>query len=311
MKKLILTLLSVIYLSTISIAQADPAKHETMYIKQHWLSMTTSFDIETKTQKLGTLYRRFMSLLLRYDFYDPFNNKIATAKSKFFSVNAHFDIYDNNNQLLGSADDSLFAFFPTFYIYDKNNVTKLAKAKMNFWGTTFYVYDPISNKEMAQLYRPFFRMKNDWTFEVTDHALFDSKNIDKRVLLTIIAFQGDREYWEQQRRDNDKKRNNSTRLLTAETQLQTSLQAPLNLINQQLEPNYQANPETLNKLSKDIELAYKQSITTNSNFETGSRSEQINDYINFCLGYLQNSNLSHTEKQGLLYLLKVRLENAA
>ena len=41
-----------------------------LYLTQHWVSYTTSFDIETKTKKLGTLYRRILSLALTYDFYD-------------------------------------------------------------------------------------------------------------------------------------------------------------------------------------------------------------------------------------------------
>ena len=98
--------------SSNALANSDIA--DEMYISEHWISLTTSYDIETKTRKLGTLYRKFFSLLLTYEFYDPFDNKLAIARSKFFSLTAHFDIYDNFDNFLGAADERLFSFFPTF-----------------------------------------------------------------------------------------------------------------------------------------------------------------------------------------------------
>jgi len=286
-------------------ADDNTLPHEPMYIKQHWISATTGYDVETKTQKLGTLYRRFLSLLLRYDFYDPFENKIATAKSKFFSLSAHFDIVDNNEQLLGSADESLFAFFPTFTVYAADNITKLASAKMNFWGTTFYVYDPVTDKEMAQLYRPFFRLKNDWTFEVTDQTLFDSKNIDKRVLLTIIAFQGDREYWESQRHSNYA---NSSLAASKKTAKTFNTQPTLAIIAKQLKPDFKADPAALNAMSEKIEQAYLEQMQANTT--TSNREEQVQTYINFSLQLANDPSLGEQDKQNILYLLKTRLQNA-
>lgn len=196
MKKIIAILFSSLIIINTSFAFGNTEIPDEMYIKEHWISLTTSYDIETKTRKLGTLYRKFLSLLLTYEFFDPFDNKLAYARSKFFSLTAHFDVYDNYENFIGSADEKLFAFFPTFDIYGQDGYTKLAKASMNFWGTTFTIYDPVTDKEMATLYRPFFRLKNDWTFNITNRALFNQKEIDSRVLMTVIAFQGDREYWE-------------------------------------------------------------------------------------------------------------------
>ena len=98
----------------------------------------------------------------------------------------------------------LFAFFPTFDIYGQDGYTKLAKASMNFSGTTFTIYDPVTEREMATLYRP-FGVKNDWTFNITNRALFNQKGIDSRVLMTVIAFQGDREYWESNNQNSIKR----------------------------------------------------------------------------------------------------------
>lgn len=94
-----------------SFALSNTEIPDEMYIKEHWISLTTSYDIETKTRKLGTLYRKFFSLLLTYEFFDSFDNKLAYARSKFFSLTAHFDVYDNYENFIGSADEKLFAFF--------------------------------------------------------------------------------------------------------------------------------------------------------------------------------------------------------
>lgn len=308
MKRFLTLLACAFAIGTIQPTYADDNSlpHEPMYIKQHWISATTGYDVETKTQKLGTVYRRFLSLLLKYDFYDPFENKIATAKSKFFSLSAHFDIVDNNEQLLGSADESLFAFFPTFSIYAADNVTKLATAKMNFWGTTFYVYDPITDKEMAQLYRPFFRLKNDWTFEVTDEAVFNSKNIDKRVLLTIIAFQGDREYWESQRSNNY---TYSSFNASATSTKNINIQSTLAIIAKQFKPNFKVNRTALNTMSKTVEQAYLAQMK-GTTAATTTREEQVQEYIKFCLQFAKDPNLSEQDKQNILYLLKTRLQTA-
>ncbi|MBI2784911.1 MAG: hypothetical protein HYX60_00810, partial [Legionella longbeachae] len=148
MKNAIAILFSLLISINSSFAMTNTEIPDEFYINEHWISLTTSYDIETKTQKLGTLYRKFFSLLLTYEFFDPFDNKIAYARSKFFSLTAHFDVYDNNDNLLGAADEKLFAFFPSFDIWARDGYTKLAKANMNFWGTTFTIYDPATDKEM-------------------------------------------------------------------------------------------------------------------------------------------------------------------
>ena len=202
MNQLIALVLSVFLCINSSFALSNEDIPDEFSITEHWISLTTSFDIETKTEKLGTLYRKFFSLLLTYELFDPLNHKLATAKSKFFSLTAHFDVYDNNNILIGIAEERLFAFFPTFDIYAKNATTKLARAKMNFWGTTFTIYDTVTDNEIATMHRSFFRFKNDWDFKITNKELFSQRSIDPRVLMTVIAFQGDREYWERDRNNN-------------------------------------------------------------------------------------------------------------
>lgn len=315
MKRTIAVLLSLfICMSTTSaFANGIPSQvPDEMYIKEHWFSMTTSYDVETKTQRLGTLYRRFFSLLLTYDFYDPFENKIAYARSKFFSFTAHFDVYSNTEEFLGAADERLFAFFPTFDIYARDGYTKLATASMNFWGTTFTIYDPITNREMAYMSRPFFRLKNDWTFHVSDRALFEHKNIDPRVLLTVIAFQGDREYWEQERRDRDYMRGvaNSTDIPAASDVTPAQLNNQIQKIDEiskheGLDNTKVPDEKTVAAVAKELEQEFSAQVSDNS---AQTSPEKINDFTDYCLKLVQSNTVSHEKKQAIVYMLKSRLE---
>lgn len=310
LKKLVITLFTLFILSHSRVALANIDFDEEVYIKQHWISLTTSYDVETKTHKLGTIYRKFFSLLLAYEFFDPYDNKVAVAKSKFFSFNAHFDIYDHNDALLGSADEKLFAFFPTFVIYDKDGVTKLANAKMNFWGTTFYIYDPQTKLEIAQMYRPFFRVKNDWTFKVTDKKLFAQKNIDKRVLMTVIAFQGDREYWESQKTNNKHIRGNTVFNSENPNTMVKMLLNKIELLSNQQNLGTVSNvsPKTLEHIAYALEHAYaKQASSNTSNL---SSKEQMVAFTDFCLQQVQSNMIDNSKKKIILYLLKLRLAGA-
>ncbi|USQ14145.1 hypothetical protein J2N86_02085 [Legionella lytica] len=284
------------------------------FVREHWLSMTTSYDIETRTQKLGTLYRRFFSLLLTYDFYDPFDNKIAYARSKFFSFTAHFDVYDNFENYLGAADERLFSFFPTFDIYDRDGYTKLAKASMNFWGTTFTLYDPVTGKEMAHMSRPFFRLKNDWTFHVTDRELFEHKAIDPRVLMTVIAFQGDREYWEQERRQDDDylrkgiKSSKETAPATDVSQQQlTTLLDKIAAVSKQegLENTQEPDEKAAMTVAAELENGYNTQMTDDS---VQSSQERLNAFTDYCLHLIQSNSVSQEKKKTILFLLKARLQ---
>jgi hypothetical protein len=282
-----------------------------MYIKEHWISLTTSYDIETKTQKLGTLYRKFLTLLLTYEFYDPFDNKLAYARSKFFSLTAHFDVYDINEHFLGAADEKLFAFFPTFDIYGQDGYTKLAKASMNFWGTNFTIYDPVTDKEMAILYRSFFRLKNDWTFNITNRDLLKQKGIDSRVLMTVIAFQGDREYWESNNQNYLRKVANKSAQSTEVTSEQVSgLLEKIATVSQQenLEQIKKPDPKVMEEVANEIENNYK-SIQADNTSQTNQ--ERLSAFTDYCLNLVQSNVLPAEKKKTILFLLKTRLESAA
>lgn len=293
--------------SNVALANVDIA--DEMYITEHWISLTTSYDIETKTRKLGTLYRKFFSMLLTYEFYDPFDNKLAIARSKFFSLTAHFDIFDINENFLGAADERLFSFFPTFDVYGRDGVTKLATASMNFWGTTFTIYDPITNQEMAQMNRSFFRIKNNWTFRITNKPLFLHKGIDSRVLMTVIAFQGDREYWESENRNRNKRallhRSENNAEVTP-LQVQTLLDKVTMVAEQEsLDKVKKPDTKTLETIASELEKTSKQHDSLNADLQTNH--EKLNAFVDYCLEIVQADDTPEVKKKAIIYLLKMRL----
>jgi hypothetical protein len=313
------SLFLVLILSKSAFALSTITTPNEFYVTEHWISYTTSFDIETKTQKLGTLYRRLLSLLLTYDFYDTNSVKIASARSKFFSLTAQFDVRDENDVLLGSAEETLFSFFPSFYIFSGDKVTKLAYASMNFWGTSFTIYDPATNQEMAVMSRPFFRLKNNWTVRITNPQLFAQKNIDSRVLMTVLAFQGDREYWEQQNRDKDSKRtlkaNGLAKALSSSAAMvakQTNaVLAKVSAVqsSQGIQQPELIQPEIMQSVANELQEGYDKTLAQND--INASTEEKMKRFTMFCLAQVESSTVPADKKQVILALLKMRLETGA
>jgi hypothetical protein len=281
-------------------------------ITEHWISLTTSYDIETKTRKLGTLYRKFFSFLLTYEFFDPFDNKLAIATSRFFSFTAHFDIYDTREHLLGMAEERFFAFFPTFDVYDSDGSTRLVKASMNFWGTTFTIYDPLTDEEMAYMHRPFFRLKNDWTIKVTNQELFSRRHIDNRLLMTVLAFQGDKEYWEYYYNNSFKKSLKSAEQALDVTPIQVNaLREQLNAVSVQkgLIKSTQLNQKALEAIAAELDSDYKNLHGKDELALDGQA--RFEGFTNYCLNLLQSDDVSDMKKQAIITLLKMRLDGYA
>lgn len=312
MNKIIATLFSLFIFINANTACAQDEVPNEFNITEHWISLTTSFDIETKTHKLGTLYRKFFSLLLTYEFFDPYDNKIATARSKFFSFTAHFDIYDMNDRLLGFAEEKMFSFFPTFDIYASDASTKLAKASMNFWGTTFTIYDPATDQEMAQMHRSFFRMKNDWSIKITNRSLFERKNIDFRVLMTVLAFQGDRENWEKDRNNKYSSLRNTANAADAASIVTEDevnlLQNKIAAASKQVGLNNVQKPDqqNLEQIAVELENDYKNTQANNDANQTSQ--EKLSGFIDYALSLIESNDVPDTKKKAILYLLKMRLD---
>ncbi len=293
MKRILINLFILFFMLNVSYANSNSVLPDEVTVREHWISLTKSYDIETKTQKLGTLYRRFFSFLLTYDFYDPLNVKTLTAKARFFSLGVHLDIYDQTDAFIGEVEEKIFAFFPTFEIIDRDSATKLARAEMNFWATKFYIYDPLTNQEMAIMSRPFFRLKNDWTMNVTNRMLLEQKNIDSRVLMTVLAVQGEIEDW--QKRENEKNRQYYAMM----QQLTT---VSLNSALDKLAP---PRHSSLEALAAELDQGFKAEYPS---FAAQSNEEQVNAFTTYCLNLASSPEQSDTKKKAILTLLNLRLQ---
>lgn len=271
-----------------------------MYLTQHWVSYTTSFDIKTKTSKIGTLYRRNISMLLTYDFYDNSNNLMTSATARLFSLGAHFDVYDTEKALLGTVEENIITFFPSFTLYSPNGA-KLARAEMNFWGTSFYIYEGNSNNELAIMSRSYFRVKNDWTIDIKNKDRLKAKNIDPGLFLTVLAFQGDREYWEEQ---EDNKRSLSDQSSNEEVSYELQQKIRSLMANPQLNEIELLDPDTLERLAIKLETDYR---NQNKNKENESSQEKISVFVNYCLNLIESEQTKPAEKKAILYLLQQRM----
>lgn len=163
-------------------------------VKQHWVSWTNTFDIENASTKLGTVRRRFLSLTVEYDFYDPQDKLQANAKMRCLSFGTVFDVTDKTGKLMGTTEQRIFRLLPTFEIFSPEKHS-LAIAKMNFWETTYTLYDSETNEKFAVLTRPMVRWRDTWHVTITDSPLFIKKKIDPRLFLIIIAYQTDIDFW--------------------------------------------------------------------------------------------------------------------
>ena len=309
MKKIVMSLLFLFLAVNVTIASSTSSLPEEVSVREHWISLTKSYDIETKTQKLGTLYRRFFSLLLTYDFYDPMDVKTATAKARFFSFGAHLDIYDQTDTFIGGVEEKIFTFFPTFVVLAADSSTKLARAEMNFWGTKFYIYDTVTNQEMAIMSRSFFRFKNDWTIHVTNSDLLNQKNIDPRVLMTVLAVQGEIEDWK-----NDQQNNYSLNAKNANSQQSEANE--LGALTQQIEALAvkegldkleKPSQESLEALAIELDQAFNAANQATDN-QNQSNQERVNAFTSYCLNLVSSNDLADIKKKAILTLLNLRLQ---
>jgi hypothetical protein len=264
------------------------------YVTQHWISNTSSFDVETKDKKMGALYRRWFSILLSYDFYDSADDLIATATARFFSIGAHFDIYDDEKHLLGMVEELIFTLLPSFEIHSSESI-KLATAEMNVWGTEFMIYDAITHEEIALMSRPFFRLKNDWTISIINKALLTAKNIDVRLFMTVIAFQGDTEEW-------GKYKNMLGSTLSPNIIHVQHIKNQLKHLSKEQHLDDMALPDTA--YLEEIAKKTSKNVQTNLNM---TDEERFNDFIQYCFSQVQAAHVPPIEKKAILYLLKKRL----
>lgn len=198
-------LLSTLTLCTYFTLKADQTIEipNKFYVKQHWFSLTNTFDIESKDKKFGTIHRKLFSLTPQYLFYDVNQEIHAIAKMRFFKLGATFDIFDREGLSLGKVDEKILTFFPTFDFYRADGYLA-AKAKLNFWGTKYTVKDQDTEEVIAYLERSFFRFKDRWTVTIVNPNLFAEKQMDSRMFILVMAFQTDRDHWSKYRYQSSK-----------------------------------------------------------------------------------------------------------
>jgi uncharacterized protein YxjI len=270
-------------------------------VSEHWISLTKSYEIETKTQKLGTVYRRFFSVPLTYDFYDPRDIKVVTANARFFSFGVHMDIYNQQDVLIGAVKEEIFTFYPSFEILARDSATILARAEMNFWATKFYVNDPETDQEMAIMSRSFFRVKNDWTINFTDKDILEQKKIDPSLLITVLAVQGEIEYWKEDSRKIYAGDTEQSYIKTLSQQIKA-----IN-ISESLDKLEKPDQKSLEALTEELDKAFNAS-NPSINHQQMSHEERIKAYTTFCLNLVNSPSLPKDKKKAILTLLNLRLQ---
>ena len=313
MKKLLISILSIFLISPAHAFDLE----EKMYLAEHYASYTTSYDVSTDEKKLGTLYRRVLSLNTKYDYYNLQNKLLATAESHFFTFGAHLDIFDDNKVLLGTVEEKVFSWFPSFEIFSPDGV-RLASATMNFWGTTFTLYDGRSTRVLAEMSRDFFRLRNYWTISIKDKARITERQIDSRLLLTVLAVQGDIEYLEQYRRRERERQArpfnpyptpqaSARRLSATQDDVKNMRNKYSDFLKKEKELNDALLPDAkqLDSLAKQLDTDFQQQY---AGMELSS-NERIERFVDYCIDIAEASGTTPDTQKAILHLLNKRLSD--
>ncbi len=311
MKQLLISILSIFLISPAHAFDLE----EKMYLAEHYASYTTSYDVSTDEKKLGTLYRRVLSLNTKYDYYNLQNKLLATAESHFFTFGAHLDIFNDNKVLLGTVEEKVFSWFPSFEIFSPDGV-RLASATMNFWGTTFTLYDGRSTRVLAEMSRDFFRLRNYWTISIKDKARITERKIDSRLLLTVLAVQGDIEYLEQYRRRERERQArrpfnpyptpqaSARRLSATQDDVKNMHNKYSDFLKKEKELNDALLPDAkqLDSLAKQLDTDFQQQY---AGLEMSS-NERIERFVDYCIDIAEASGTTPDTQKAILHLLNKR-----
>lgn len=291
-KALFSTITSLSLLTVQPCLQAYHSLPDEFFIVQRFVSLTLALDIKSKDFKMGTVYRKFWSFSTRYDFYDSFDLLQAKAKSQSFSWLHIFDVTDANDQPIGKVEQRFNPLFPTFDLLSASQ-EKLATAKMNFWGTRYTLKDPVTKGIIATISRSFLRLRDYWTVNITDQELFQSKNIDHRLFITVAAFQTDMDRKSNANLLSNKKLQAELKTIYATPNLLPSIQ------------NAEPQEEDFEKVVFLVEQAVNGEIdTSNERYEETTTLKFLQ-----ALHALQDSDtLTQQEKNAAAILLQEKLE---
>lgn len=275
------------------------------FVKQHWFSWTNTFDIESKDSKYGVVHRKLFSWTPEYHFYDLHEQVQAKAKMSFFSFGAVFDITDGFDYPLGKVEERIFTFFPTFDIYRPDGY-HVAKASLNFWGTTYTVMDPQTDEVIAILWRNFFRLKDNWTIDIVKPEIIFQNNLDPRMFVLVMAFQSDRDYWKRLKDDMD----NTLRSPHANIALNDALEH-----HQLVLEGYRESLSEVTPTQKEIsalEVIVKNSLAAlifdENNISTkDARIEILDKSLTVLMPLFESNELSLGQKKALFLVIKNEL----
>lgn len=266
-------------------------------VKEQFFSWSTSFNIETNNELIGTVHRKIFSWTPEYHLKNTQSELLAVAKMRFWSFWRTFDVTNTEGLFLGSVNQKLSWFFPTFEIRSSNDYL-LANAELNFWKTTWTITDPIDNHTIATLSRPFFRFKSDWDVKIYDMIAFSEKGIHPHMFLTLMAFQVDREYW-QAINNNNSTFNNSLAFAISK--------------NETLE-KYTPELENFREILNDIEpseedFLFIETLVTNETIDPSLPEEiRYEETFNSLLNHLTSDQLTKQQKAALFLLLDYTLQ---
>ncbi len=263
-------------------------------VKQRWLSMTRTFDIETDLYKIGTVHRRLFSWTTAYDFYNLNEELQATASQRFFSLGAIFDVETVEGVPLGRVEEHVLTLYHTFDLISPTDEL-LTTAKLNFWRTKYTLTDPTDpDHVIAFLQRPYFRFRDVWNVRITDPAFFTQKKIDPTLFILIMAFQTDLDHWKDKKytsktsrhamRPSDKKR----------TQLHIELE------------KYKKT-EGLKELTPEEESIKEVEAYTEEYFANAALSLEGEEALLFLVPLLYSPELSTDMKNALCFMLETQL----
>jgi hypothetical protein len=172
---------------------------------------------------------------------------------------------------------------------------------MNFWATKFYVNDPETDQEMAIMSRSFFRVKNDWTINFTDKDILEQKKIDPSLLITVLAVQGEIEYWKEDSRKIYAGDTEQSYIKTLSQQIKA-----IN-ISESLDKLEKPDQKSLEALTEELDKAFNAS-NPSINHQQMSHEERIKAYTTFCLNLVNSPSLPKDKKKAILTLLNLRLQ---
>lgn len=155
--------------------------------------------------------------------------------------------------------------------------------------------------------RSFFRFKNDWTINVTNRALLDQKSIDSRVLMTVLAVQGEIEDWKKDHQNDYSLKAANAQQPQSDQYNALSQQIKTLTIKEGLDKLEKPSQETLEALADELDQGFNAEYPSTDD-PTQSNEERIKAFTSYCLNLVSAQDTPDTKKKAILTLLNLRLQ---